>query len=155
MDLEIKKGINNKQIDQLIEYSAKDESVAKFTSDRERFESRQAFDEWQKGGKEIFTLANKNGDLMGIIWLGLKEMPQAEWREKIDKDSYKLSFAIRIYGEARGKGLALDFMKKCIKNKGIWLATSDDNLAAKALYSKFGFRQVSDPSEDNKIVMIY
>lgn len=155
MDFEIKKGITDKQIDQLVEYSLTDELVAKFTSDRERFKSREAFDEWRKGGKEIFNLTNKDGDLLGIIWLGPKEIPEAQWKEKIDKSKYKFSFAIRIYGEARGKGLAIDFMKECIKNKGIWLATSDDNLAAKALYSKFGFRQVSEASKDNKIVMIY
>lgn len=155
MDFEIKKGITDKQIDQLIEYSATDESVAKFTSDRERFKNREAFDEWKKIDKEIFILTNKDGDLLGIIWLGPKEIPDAEWKEKIDKDKYKLSFAIRIYGEARGKGLAIDFMKGCIKNKGIWLATSDDNFAAKALYSKFGFRQVSEADNKNKIVMIY
>ena len=155
MDFEVKKGITDKQINQLIEYSASDESVDKFTSDKERFKNREAFDEWIKGGKEIFTLTNENGDLLGIIWLGLKEIPEADWREKIDRDKYRLSFAIRIYGEARGKGLGIDFMKKCIKNRGIWLATSDDNFAAKALYSKFGFRQVSEASENNKIVMVY
>lgn len=155
MDFEIKKGITDKQIDQLIEYSATDESVAKFTSDRERFKDRKAFDEWTKGDKEIFTLNNNSGDLLGIIWLGPKEIPEAQWSEEIDKDKYKLSFAIRIYGEARGKGLAIGFMKECIKNRGIWLATSDDNFAAKALYSKFGFRQVSKASENNKIVMVY
>ena len=46
-------------------------------------------------------------------------------------------------------------LKKCVKNKGIWLVTSDDNFAAKALYSKFGFRQVSEVSENDKIVMVY
>lgn len=156
MDFEVKEGITDKQIDQLIEYSANDESVAKFTSDRERFKNRKAFDEWQNQGREIFTLNNKSGDLMGIIWLGPKAIPEAEWKGKIDKDKYKLSFAIRIYGEARGKGLAIDFMKECLKNKkNIWLATSDDNFAAKALYSKFGFRQISEISENNKIVMVY
>jgi ribosomal protein S18 acetylase RimI-like enzyme len=46
-------------------------------------------------------------------------------------------------------------MKENLKQKGVWLETSDDNLAAKALYSKFGFRQISQPDLHNKIVMIY
>jgi len=47
MEFEIKKGILDKQIDQLIEYSLNDESVGKLTSDRERFKNRQAFEKWQ------------------------------------------------------------------------------------------------------------
>jgi hypothetical protein len=46
-------------------------------------------------------------------------------------------------------------MKKSLKERGIWLKISDDNLAAKALYFKFGFRQVSEPDENNKIIMVF
>ena len=156
MDFEIRKGILDKQIDQLIEYSLNDESVGKFTSDRERFKNRQAFEEWQQKGREIFTLNNKNNDLVGIVWTGLKELPEADWTEKFETNKYKLSFSIRIYGEARGKGLGVDFMRKCIGDKkDIWLATSNDNIAAKKIYERFGFRQVSKPSDKDKIVMIY
>ena len=155
MEFEIKKGILDRQIDQLIEYSLNDESVGKFTSDRERFKNRQAFEEWQQKGREIFTLNNYNNDLVGIIWLGLKELPQKNYLIKIDPKKYQKSFAIRIYGEARGKGLALGFMKSCLITDGVWLEVSDDNLAAKALYSKFGFKQVSRVDENGKIIMIY
>jgi len=148
MDFKIKKGISEKQIDQLIEYSLTDESVGKFTSDRERFKDRQAFDEWRKKGREITVMTNDNGDLLGIFWDGFMEMPLGD--KKYDK-----TFAIRIYGEARGKGLAFGFMKNCIKGKGYWLETSDDNLAAKALYSKFGFKQVSEVDENGKIIMVF
>lgn len=155
MDFEVKKGITDKQIDQLIEYSTIDESVAKFTSDKKRFKNREAFNEWQNKGREIFTLNNKNGDLMGIIWCGLKVLPERNYQIKIDLDKYKYSFAIRIYGEARGKGLSIDFMKECLKTNGVWLEVSDDNLVAKALYFKFGFRQVSDANKENKIIMLH
>lgn len=148
MNIKFKKGISEKQIDQLIEYSLSDESVNKFTSDRERFKDRQAFNEWKNKGREIFTLNNENDDLVGIIWTGPKEM-------QIGDKKYNKTFAIRIYGEARGKGLSLGFMKNCILEKGYWLETSDDNLAAKALYFKFGFKQVSQPDENNKIIMIF
>ena len=147
MEFEIKKGILDRQIDQLIEYSLNDESVGKFTSDRERFKNRQAFEGWQQKGREIFTL-NNNNNLVGIVWTGLKE-------KQIGGKKYNKTFAIRIYGEARGKGLALGFMRSCIKEKGYWLETSNDNLAAKALYSKFGFKEVSKVDENGKIIMIY
>ena len=149
MEFEIKKGILDKQIDQLIEYSLTDESVGKFTSDRERFKDRQAFNEWQQKGREIFTLNNKNNDLVGIIWIGQKV-------KEISNKNYYNTFAIRIYGEARGKGLGLDFMKKAIGNKkGIWLECSADNLPAGSLYKKFGFKQVTEADETGKIIMVY
>jgi len=148
MDFKIEKGISEKQIDQLLEYSLLDESVNKFTSDRERFKDRQAFNEWRKKGREITVMTNDDGDLLGIFWEGFKEMPLGDKK-------YNKTFAIRIYGEARGKGLSLGFMENCMKEKGYWLETSDDNLAAKALYSKFGFKQVGEVDKDNKIIMIF
>ena len=149
MEFEIRKGILNKQIDQLIEYSLTDESVAKFTSDRERFKDRKSFEEWKNKGREIFTLNNKNNDLVGIVWTGLKE-------KQIGNKKYNKTLAIRIYGEARGKGLGLDFMKKAIgSKKGIWLECSANNLPAGALYKKFGFKQVTEADENGKIIMVY
>lgn len=155
MIIEFKKGLSSKQIDQLIDYSLTDDAVAKFTSDRERFKDREAFAKWKEKGREIFTLTNENDDLLGIIWLGIKKLPERNYLEKVDSEKYQSSFAIRIYGEARGKGLSLDFMKDCLKMDGVWLEVSDDNLAAKSLYGKFGFRQVSEVDENNKIIMIY
>jgi len=148
MNIKFQKGISEKQIGQLIEYSSTDELVGKFTHDRERFGSREAFGEWLKKGRDIKVMTNDKGDLLGIFWYGFKEMPLGD-------KNYDTTFAIRIYGEARGKGLGLDFMKKSLKERGIWLKISDDNLAAKALYFKFGFRQVSEPDENNKIIMVF
>jgi len=148
MDFKFRTGITEKQIDQLIEYSLTDESVGKFTHDKERFGDRKAFDEWTKKGRKITVMTNDNGDLLGIFWDGFMEMPLGDKK-------YNKTFAIRIYGEARGKGLALGFMKNCIKGKGYWLETKDENVAAKGLYNKFGFKQVSDSDEKGEIVMIY
>jgi hypothetical protein len=146
--IKFKKGIEDKQIDQLIEYSLTDEAVGKFTHDKERFGSREAFDEWLKKGREITVMTNNNGDLLGIFWDGTKEMPSGDKK-------YNKTFGIRIYGEARGKGLSLGFMQKCIKEKGYWLETNDKNVVAKKLYAKFGFKQVGGPDEKDEIVMVY
>lgn len=155
MDINWNKGINDKQIDQLIEYSQRDENIGKFTSDKERFKNREAFEEWTKKKRTVFTLSDTLGNLLGIIWLGPKPLPTRKYQTKVDSGKYQTSFAIRIYGEARGKGLALDFMKRSIDTEGIWLEVSEENIAAKSLYSKFGFCQVSQPDENNKIIMIY
>lgn len=154
MNLEIKEGITDKQIDKLIEYSLNDESVAKFTSDKERFKNKESFFEWKNKGRKIYTLTN-DGDLLGIIWLGKKGLPMGKYLENINFDKYKWTFAIRIYGEARGKGLGLDFMRKVIKKHGIWLECSADNLPAQALYKKFGFRLITEADENNKVILIY
>lgn len=154
MDFKIRKGILDKQINQLIEYSLVDESVGKFTSDKERFKNRESFFKWKEKGREIFTLNNENDDLLGIIWMGLKGLPERNYQIEIDPKKYKFSFAIRIYDEARGKGLAIKFMRQCLKKNGVWLEVSDDNLAARSLYSKFGFKQVSETDNNNKIIMV-
>lgn len=148
MDIKFKKGITKKQIDQLIEYSLVDEMVGKFTHDRDRFKDRKSFDEWIKKGRTITVMTNNKGDLLGIFWEGLKEMPLGDKK-------YNKTFAIRIYGEARGKGLALGFMQRCIKGKGYWLETNDKNEVAKKLYTKFGFKRVGDVNENGEVVMIY
>lgn len=148
MNTKFQKGITKSQIDQLIEYSKTDELVGKFTHDRERFRSKEAFNEWLKKDRKITVMTNDNGDLLGIFWDGLKEMPLGDKK-------YKKTFGIRIYGEARGKGLALDFMKRCIKENGYWLETNDKNEVAKKLYAKFGFKQVGGVNEKGEIVMVY
>src|SRR4051794_24388208 len=44
--LNVKKGISEKQIKQLIDYAKSDEEVGKFTSDKKRFPNREAYDIW-------------------------------------------------------------------------------------------------------------
>ena len=148
MEIIYREGILEKQIDQLIEYSKTDESVQRFTADAERFKDRKAFNDWKSKGRKIFTLSDEKDNLLGIIWIGQKEI-------EVGDKKYDKTFAIRIYGEARGKGLALDFMKKSVKEKGIWIECSADNLPAQALYKKFGFELVSKPDKNNKVILVY
>jgi ribosomal protein S18 acetylase RimI-like enzyme len=153
-DIFIQQGIIDCQIDQLIDYSHTDSEVQKFTSDPSRFSDRQAFSQWLQQGRIIYTLFDKNNNLLGLIWFGQKDPPI--------KLNANFTFAIRIYGSARGQGLSQIFMKAAFndlrknhrqsKITGFWLETATDNFAALHTYEKFGFKKISDI--DSRTVMV-
>jgi len=153
-DVFIQQGILDCQIDQLISFSQTDEEVKKDTSDASRFKDRHSFDQWLEQGKIIYTLTDKNNNLLGIIWFGQKKPP-------IESDT-NFTFAIRVYPPARGQGLSFDFIKfvfdDLLKSKhkseinGFWLQVSPDNFAAIRTYEKFGFKKVDQ--KNNKIIMV-
>ncbi len=144
-DVFVQQGILDCQIHQLIEYSHSDTDVQKFTSDSSRFNNISSFKKWLTQGRIIYTLADKNHNLLGIIWFGQKDPP-------LDIDA-NFTFAIRIYSSARGQGLSQEFMKiafnDLLKNQknssitGFWLETSIDNIPAIHIYEKFGFQKIS------------
>lgn len=135
--MDIKRGLSQKNIEELINYANSDEGVKKFTSDSKRFKDKASFEAWLKKGREIYSLVNEDGELMGVCWFGA--------------EGEGFTLAIRIYGEARGKGLGYGFLKETMNsfmkldeyqnadNKGWWLETSKDNIAALKIYEKLGF----------------
>ena len=153
-DVFIQQGILDCQIDQLIEYSSTDPEVKKFTSDPKRFADKKSFFAWQQQGRIIYTLVDNYKNLLGIIWFGQKDSP-------LKNLSANFTFAIRIYGSARGQGLSQDFMKTAFadlqKNHqdsqitGFWLETHQDNLSAIHVYQKFGFKIVGQ--ENQSLIM--
>ncbi len=154
-DIFIQSGISESQINQLIEFSQTDSETKKFTSDSTRFADKSTFDRWFAKNRIIYTLVDKKDNLLGIIWFGQKDPP-------VKNISANFTFAIRIYGSARGQGLSQKFMKEAFndflkKNSsqitGFWLETSVDNLAAIHIYKKFGFVSVS--LFDDKNIMIF
>jgi len=146
-DFVFKHGITDSQIDELIYFANNDPQIIAYTSDKTRFANRQAFNSWVNRRKPIiYSLSNKKNNLCGLIWF-----------EKDNSiDGYEYTFAIRLYADARGKGLSLDFMNQSfddLKPKSVWLKCSADNLPAASLYKKFGFIQISEPDSNNKIIM--
>ncbi len=156
MKYKFKKGITDPQIDQLVEYSKTDPTIIKFTSDPIRFKDKITANQWL-ANVVIYTLSDQDGNLVGITWFDPKALPKREFTVKINPADFPLTFAIRIYGEARGKGQSTDFMKKSFedyKPGNVWIETSFDNIPTQKLAEKFGFKQVSDPDQRGKIIMI-
>lgn len=161
--LKIKKGINDAQINQLIEYSKSDESLKKFTGDPQRFATREGFDEFSTHIMAYYVLTDDTDDLLGLIWFDDFALPATKGETF---RGYGISFAIRIYGDARGKGLAIPFTKKALEdflktkdyqlkaNHGIWLAVSPDNYPAISTYEKSGFKKIGMWEEKNKLLMV-
>ena len=145
-DFIFKSGITDSQIDELIYFANNDPQVLAYTHDKDHRGSREAYNLWLKKNPIIYTLSNKTGNLCGFIW----------FRENIKVPGFNTCFGIRLYAEARGKGLSYDFMKQAfddLKPQKVWLEVSVDNIPAVSLYKKFGFEQITKPDSDNKIIM--
>lgn len=135
--MKINNGLSEKNVGQLIDYANNDETVRKYTSDPKRFKDRENFENWLKKDRKIYSLVDKKGNLMGISWFGA--------------EGEGFTFALRIYGEARGRGLGYEFLKETMnkfmqlddyknaKNQEWWLETSKENVAAIKIYEKCGF----------------
>lgn len=157
----IKKGLSEKQISELIEYANTDEGL-KFTSDPKRFKNRESFDNFSKDIIEYYALTNESDDLLGIIWFHDLDL----YLNKENPSEYGISFAIRLYGEARGKGLSQPFTEEVLEDfkeseeykshphNKIWLAVSPENEPAVKLYHKLGFKDLKIDKEHNKLLMI-
>lgn len=145
-DFIFKSGITDSQIDELIYFANNDPQVLAYTNDKTRWVNRDAYNLWLEKKPIIYTLSNKTGNLCGFIW----------FREKAGVPGFKYCFGIRLYADARGKGLSYDFMKQAFddfKPTTVWLECSADNIPAVSLYKKFGFVQITEPDSKNKIIM--
>lgn len=143
---------------QLIAVSQSDELVKTQTHDATRFASSEAIQNWLKG-RELIVLESELGDLLGIVWLSEKSAPAVP-------PEYTLTFAIRLYGVARGKGLAIPFLKQAFtefkktslwqKDVGakVWLETKAFNKPAIATYAALGFVQHTEPDAKQEIIML-
>lgn len=169
----LQQGITNTLISQLIHYStdSTDTAIWNFTNDKKRFETRQAFEKWRKN-RHIYTLVGSDNTLLAIVWFGKKEFPEGEYENDFQPEKYGFTLAIRIYGKARSKGLAIPFMHEALRNfeatevytasrqknqHGIWLETNVKNTPATKTYEKFGFTHVARKSKEKKqkILMVY
>ncbi len=160
-------GLSESLVPQLINYSNTDPFIRRFTSDTSRFRDEQAYLTWRKKDRTIYSLTSEDGaELVGIVWLGREVIPylQFELLEQIKPEDYGITTAKRLYGEARGKGIAKDMMRMAYTeylkthsqddNTGIWSITSTDNERNIRVNESFGFRRVSKPNSNGKILMV-
>ena len=153
----IKEGITNDQIHQLLGYIAHDEAVKAFTRDATRFTNHQVTTEWFQNAYKVFTLTDELSELLGLIWYQAGALPDREYLVNFDYSKYNYTNAIRLYGRARGKGLAQWFLEETYKRIGeppVWAEISNDNTASIRSHEKMNFRKVTDPNENGKIIMI-
>jgi ribosomal protein S18 acetylase RimI-like enzyme len=165
------RGMSSESVDQLIEYSQTDPEVVAQTSDPKRFSSEAAIEAWLKkgGGRFPYTLTNPENILSGLIWFGPDPMPTMETiSQEVDPTKYGFTFAIRTYKEARGKGLAVPFMRLSFEDmqrtpaysnndvQNFWLETSQSNAPAVKAYENFGFKHATtQPDHHGRILMVY
>jgi hypothetical protein len=103
--LSILKGISRNQIFQLLSYTKKDKLIRTQTHDFDRFKTKKTFLSWKSRGKIIYTLINRNGKLLGIIWFNKKRSSDNEEKP-----------TIRIYSPARKKVSHKKFLEVVRKN---------------------------------------
>ena len=107
----------------------------------------KANDWYDKKDRSVYSLYC-GGSLDGIAWFGLNERPDLHAGH---------TFAIRLYENAVGRGLAYLLMKIVHDDfaapGGIWLETDDNNSAARRLYEKFGYQKVNE--SDGRVTMVY
>jgi len=165
--LKVCEGITKHQITQLIKYTNTDSLILETTKDLERFKNKAIFDNWLKKNRKIYTFVDNSGNLLGIIWFGTKLMPKnIHFTQSLNTSHYSITFAIRLYENARGKNLSHKFIKlawEIYSNskeylesnaKGIWLETNINNFAAVSAYKKVGFKLVSKPGEKGEVLMV-
>jgi hypothetical protein len=97
--LSVLKGISTRQISQLIIYTRRDKFIRTNTHDFDHFKSKKTLLAWKRRGKVIYTLINRTGKLLGIIWFNKKRI-----------DGFKEKLMVRIYPPARGKKVARKFL---------------------------------------------
>lgn len=147
----IKKGLTDSQINQLIDYSQTDTDVKKYTGDFDRFKDRISFDQFSSQVIEYYALVDNQDNLFGIIWFDNFAYPLSGYED------YKISYAIRLYAGARGKGLSGPFTKACLEDfdqKNIWLSVYANNQKAISAYESVGFKKVDFWEEKNKDLMV-
>ncbi len=165
--LAVCKGLNRNQVRQLIKFTNTDPLIAETTRDLERFKDIKTYRLWLTKKRTIYALIDKNKNLMGIIWFGIKQMPKnINFSEKLNANHYSVTFAIRLYEGARGKSLSKKFItntwelysnsKEFLENpnKGLWLETNINNFAAVSSYKNLGFKLVSKPDKKGNVIML-
>lgn len=115
-----------------------------------RFVSLESANEWYTVKNHTTYSLYHSDTLAGIIWFRPGPKPEL---------GAEYSFAIRLYEDAIGKGLAYPFARIAHHDYAVkvglltvWLETDGDNAAALHLYKKLGYQKVGE--HDGRITMV-
>lgn len=168
--LPIRENLTTKHLEQLVWFSLNDPEVLENTHDMDRFPTVEKAREWIRDTK-TYILTDGHGEdsnLKGIIWFQRLALPDGSYTSRdFNPSDYGITYAIRLYDDMRGKKLATDFTLIAMTNfmhtdycqqsvaRKIWLSVrAATNLRGIRAYEKSGFRQISDPDKDGRILMI-
>ncbi len=158
-------GITQDQVRQLIAITEAEKDPISLDGDEQRFTSLELYKAWKQKNRSIYALTdslNNEGDLYGIFWAGKKTLPdRTDYLESLDPNFYQHTYAFRLYGAARGKGLSHPVLSFCMGNYignqtlpiGAWLEVSGLNQAALRMDQRMGYRVVSGVNEEGRLIM--
>jgi RimJ/RimL family protein N-acetyltransferase len=153
---------NDEQLEQQLFRKSQEPNILQYTPKdaAQRFGSKEMFEAWKAGGRELYWLLGKDNDLAGVIWYGKKAPPkQVDMPEQPSE-----TFAIRLYDGYSGHRLAVPAMRQTLQIhakaseargeplSGIWLETDTDNPAALKVYTRFGYHEVHH--DDERVTMV-
>ncbi len=106
---------------------------------RGRFARQKNISEWMASGRIVYALT-EGRDLKGISWFRISQPEEFS-------SGYQLTFGIRLYEGAVGRGFCMPFMREVHTDMaqfgqgcGIWLSAKQDNFRAIDKYEQFGYQ---------------
>ncbi|MBI2597457.1 hypothetical protein HYW41_04835 [Candidatus Daviesbacteria bacterium] len=127
--------------------------------------SLEQYEAWGQKGRTTYVLTDSvddAGDLCGIFWAGQKELPhRTDYTESLDPKFYQHTYAFRLYGPARGKGLSHavltvcmgDYVSRLTLPVGAWLEVNGLNPPALRMDQKMGYRVVSGLNDQGQLIL--
>lgn len=161
----IHRGLIPKHEDQLIVYTQSETDPVNLDNDQDRFMTREKLEIWKRKGRTVYVLTDRfdeDGDLRGIFWAGEMLLPEREdYTEPLDRETYRYTYAVRLYGSAKGEGLSHEFLSECIgdyrsgltRPGGFWVEVNVLNPRALHMDQKMGLKIVSPPDDKGQIVL--
>lgn len=102
--LSVLKGISKVQIIQLLSYTKRDRLIRTKTHDFDCFKNKKTFLSWKSRSKTIYSLINRKGKLLGIIWYDKRHPGK------------RIEPTVRIYPPIRGKRFTKKFLEIVSQN---------------------------------------
>jgi hypothetical protein len=141
-------------VDRLVRrtHDPRDPLLRAFTRDAERFADPDAVTRWRVD-RSIVCLLDERGELMGISWLSPRPLPPGyDWSAaRVPLPPRAPSCAIRLYGEARGKGISWAFAVQALRSlvqqpsapPALWYECRRENVPVRRMTARLGFRELT------------